>query len=107
MDFVVKASPIHGLGCFAARDFFSGECVTSSVMVFPKEDLEAIVTHTFPWEGRCTGSIVLSKLSYCNASNDPCLKILSIDKARMTKTFVFIKDVREGDEITLKYLVTD
>jgi hypothetical protein len=50
---------------------------------------------------------VLSELSYCNASNDPCLKILSIDKARMTKTFVFIKDVREGDEITLKYLVTD
>ena len=106
MDFVVKASPIHGLGCFAARDFSAGEYVTSSVLVFPKEDLEAIVTHTFPW-GRGEGSVVLSELSYCNAANDPNLRILSIDKARRTKTFVFTRDVREGEEITLKYLVTD
>lgn len=105
MDFAVMPSPLHGLGCFAARDFSAGECVTSSVLVFPKEDLEAIVAHTFPW-GRGEESVVLSELSYCNAANDPNLKILSIDKVRRTKTFVFTRDVREGEEITLKYLVT-
>lgn len=106
MDFTVKQSPLHGLGCFAARDFSAAECVTVSVLVFPKEDLEAIVTHTFPW-GRGEGSVVLSELSYCNAANDPNLRILSIDKQRRTKTFVFLRDVSEGEEITLKYLVAE
>ena len=103
-DFIVKPSDIHGFGCFAARKFTNGEKICVNVLVKSTTDVSSIVTHTFPW-GRDESSIVLSGLTYCNASSDPNLKIFSIDKANLTKTFLVIKDIDVGDELLLNYKV--
>ena len=105
-DFVIKPSEIHGFGCFAAREFDQAELIVAHVLVFPKEDVSTIAAHTFPW-GKGESSIVLSELSYCNASDDPRLKIVAIDKDKRTKTFIVLKHTRAGDELTLKYKVTN
>lgn len=103
-DFIVKPSNIHGFGCFAARNFVVGEQICVNVLVKPKSDVSSIVNHTFPW-GREESSIVLSELTYCNASSDPNLKIFAIDKANLTKTFLVMKNIDVGDELLLKYKV--
>ena len=73
-----------------------------SVLVIDKE-LGKQLLHIFPWS-RLEKCIVLNEFTYCNSSDVPNLKIKSIDRITLTKTFVTLRDIEQDEEIFLKYL---
>jgi len=82
----IKESNIHGFGCFSNESHDKGHLITCNVIVIPKDSNNH--QYTFPWNSALNQvSIVLSELTYCNASNDPNLEILYIDKDKLTTTF--------------------
>ncbi len=99
-DFYVSKSIIEGFGCFANRTFLIGEIIRIPIILVPREPFNK---YMFPWD-REYCSIVLSEISYCNSSIDNNIKILSICKDSLTKSFIVTKNINIGDEIFLTYL---
>ena len=91
-------SILEALGCFANRDINKGELFTFNVILVNKFSS----VYLFPWR-REISSIVLSEITYSNSSIEPNMKILSIDRIKLTKTFIAIKNIAQNEEITLDY----
>lgn len=99
--FFIADSKIHGRGCFAIRKIWTGEYFRVPVILVPR-DTES--RYVFPWD-RENKSICLSAITMCNSSENPNLKIVSIDPVKLLKTFQVIRDVNAGQEIFLKYRI--
>ncbi|UMO77213.1 SET domain protein [Stenotrophomonas maltophilia phage vB_SmaM_Ps15] len=99
MSFFVQKSPVHGRGVFAGRKIIAGEQFSFPVILVPKS-LDLV--HKFPWD-RENSSIVLGHFSLCNSSDKPNMKIHTISKLYLTKTFIATENISAGDEIFLKY----
>jgi SET domain-containing protein len=48
-------------------------------------------------------SICIGFASFLNHSATPNMKISGIDKTRMTKSFITLREIRCGEEITIYY----
>jgi uncharacterized protein len=107
-DVIVKNSKIHGLGVFAARDFFAGE------IVLPIDD-SRIVDEAHPlradlgeYEYHCDylagGTVVLMKSPerHVNSGCDPSAFVKTIDRKRYV---VARRNIRAGEEITCDYII--
>lgn len=99
-------SHANGRGCFSLANLAKGTLLVSSVLVLPKEDVRDIVRYTYPW-GRGVSSVCLSNATMVNSCRgtfyEQNLRIKSIDKERLTKTFEVIRDVIVGEELFLDY----
>jgi hypothetical protein len=98
----VRNSDIHGRGCFATVNIGKGALLTFPVILVDKQDS----CYLFPWSGD-TKSIVIGPVTFCNSSDTPNLRIKSIDREKLTKTFETLDDINIGDELLLNYMKKD
>ena len=98
----VRDSDIHARGCFATVNIGKGVLLTFPVILVDKQDL----CYLFPWLGN-TKSIVIGPVTFCNSSDMPNLRIKSIDREKLTKTFETLHDINAGDELLLNYMKKD
>jgi hypothetical protein len=104
-DFYVDKSKIDGRGCFANRFIKKDEVFTFPVLPVDNFGISPVISqHTFPWFSKENLScIVIGEVTFANHSSKPNLKILSIDRERMTKTFVALEDIAYKEEVFLRY----
>jgi hypothetical protein len=97
----VDFSEIDGRGVFATQDIGIGTELTCDVMIF-ENDVKFLEKWTYPWD-KDHFSFCVGFGSFFNHSQIPNVKIKSVDKKRLTKTFVVINDIKEGEELLLCY----
>lgn len=97
----VRKSKIHGRGVFAIEDIKEGTKLTCDVIVMDGIP-EEIAKYTFPWSGN-KSSMCMGFGSFFNHHHKPLVKIYSIDRENLTKTFIVLSDIKRGDELTLDY----
>lgn len=99
MSLIVKNSKIHGRGCFTNRKIKEGKKFTFPIIkIKPCES-----DHLFPWEGKKYKSIVIGAPTFCNDSERPNFKIHDVNRNKLTKTFIALRDIDKGEEIFLNY----
>lgn len=97
----VDYSKIHGRGVFTTMFIPKNTELTCDVLLFDNKVTE-LHQWSFPWD-RNKFSMCIGFGSFFNHSDSPNVRIKSIDKNKLTKTFEIIKDVVEGEELLLKY----
>ena len=97
----VDVSKIHGRGVFATQRINKGTELICDVMIF-ENNLKNLKKWSYPWT-QTHFSFCVGFGSFFNHNDIPNLKIKSIDKIKLTKTFVVIKELNEGDELLLNY----
>lgn len=101
--FEIKNSNIHGKGVFSLVDIPIGTKLTCDVMIIDKKN-KTFDEYHYPWLSPKYDSICMGFGNYFNHSIEPNVKILSIDKINLTKTFVTIKKISKNEELFLKYM---
>lgn len=100
----IKSSAIHGRGVFAKELISAGVEMTCEVVVIPKSSEGLLHIYRYPWDRlNNQDSICIGFGSFFNHSNDPNVKVKSIDKFSLTKTFITLKDIQPGDELFINY----
>lgn len=97
---IVKESKIHGKGAFAETDIKRGTILTCDVLEIEKS--EKIKKYIFSFIGNRV-CIHIGFASFLNSSKNPNLKHLKIDIATKISYFKTIKELKKGEELTLKY----
>jgi len=97
----VDFSEIDGRGVFATEDILVGVELTCNVMIF-KNSVNFLEKWTYPWD-KDHFSFCVGFGSFFNHSDTPNVKIKSIDKKLLTKTFIVINDIKKGEELLLNY----
>lgn len=103
--FVAK-STVHGRGVFSSRKIKKGEVfLTEPVLVVDcKEDnCDQIKKYYYPWHANKYYSICMGAGSFFNHSDEPNVKIHSIDQDEKTMSFSALEDIEEGSELFIKY----
>lgn len=100
----IKCSNLHGKGVFAKEKLVKGTKLISDVLLIPKSETQntSLNKYLYPWD-KDNSSICIGFGTYLNHSNNPNIKVSSIDKINLIKTFVVINDIEMGDELTIKY----
>jgi len=96
----IKESPIHGKGIFAKKNIHKATTLTCDVLIFENE--EVLSKYEYPWT-KGTYCLCIGFGSFFNHSITPNVKILSIDKEKLTKTFIVLNDIKSGEELTICY----
>jgi len=97
----IKASPIHGRGVFAKFHIPKDRLFVCDVVIVPSK--QSILTdYYFPWEGKIK-SLCMGFASFLNHSEMPNMKIHSVDKLNLTKTFITLNHIKAGQELTIYY----
>lgn len=106
---IVDNSPGKGRGVFAARDIEAGEIIERSpVIVIPekqKPDLRKTIlnVYVFRWgEKKKDRAVVLGLGTLINHSYNPNAFYRAVLE-EMCMEFIALKDIREGEEITITY----
>lgn len=102
-DIEIRNSKIHGKGVFAKNFIPKGTLLTCDVLVLNERPL-SIKNYFYPWEG-IEHSLCMGFGSYFNHSLTPNVRIKSINKRKLTKTFIILKDIEVGEELTIKYSI--
>ena len=97
----VDFSQIDGRGVFATQKVDVGTELVCDVMLF-ENDNKHLIKWSYPWS-KTHFSFCVGFGSFFNHNDTPNVKIKSIDKEKLTKTFVVIKEVNKGDELFLNY----
>jgi hypothetical protein len=97
----IDFSEIDGRGVFATQDIEIGVELTCEVMIF-ENNVECLKKWSYPWS-KTHFSFCVGFGSFFNHSDNSNIKIKSIDKVNLTKTFVITKQVNKGDELLLYY----
>lgn len=126
---LVAPSPVHGVGCFAAEPIPAGALLSFPIVMvgsvaredpklcrylFPTVAHGAAAEDVGPALARLRSeaprdfspsAFVVGPVAFCNHSSDPNLRDRSLDAGPpATKTFVVLRDVAAGEELTLRYL---
>ena len=59
--------------------------------------------YQYPWLAK-TKSICMGFGSFFNHSIEPNIQILKIDKIKLRKYFIILRDIKKGEELLLKYM---
>lgn len=104
----IGRSPIHGKGVFSRVDLSAGTLLTCDVIVLDQALLENkhLKQYSYPWQ-KDKWSLCIGFGNYFNHSSKPNVRILSIDKIQLTKTFQVIDDIISGSELTIRYNIVD
>jgi SET domain-containing protein len=97
----VRKSNIHGRGVFATKSILSGTILECDIILL-ENNKKDLYTYSFPWD-KNHYSICMGFASFLNNSENPNLKIKSIDKDKLTKTFITIRDIKADEELLIKY----
>lgn len=97
----IRQSNIHGKGVFAKKDMLKNTELICDVLVFNKKET-ILNDYHFPWDKNLS-SICIGFGSFFNHSKIPNVKIKSIDKKKQIKTFILLKNIKKGEELTLCY----
>ena len=107
MKLVVKNSPLSGKGVFASEDIAEGEIIESCNLIVLIEgdtlliDNTALYDYYFAWKDKGC-AIALGFGSLYNHSYEPNA-VYKKDFEKETLTFVSLKPIRKGEEITVNY----
>jgi hypothetical protein len=95
----IDFSEIDGKGVFATQQIGVGTELICDVMVF-ENSVKSLLKWSYPWS-RTHFSFCVGFGSFFNNNDIPNIK--SIDREKLTKTFVVIKEIKKGDELFLNY----
>jgi SET domain-containing protein len=105
----VGTSPGKGRGVFATRRIRRGETIEEAPVVRVPEDevahLDATVLgdYYFLWrDDEKEAALLLGICSLCNHSYEPAARF-ELHPAEFTIAFVALRDIEEGEEITVNY----
>ncbi len=98
---VIKKSDIHGKGAFADKYYKEGEILTCDILEVPKGRI--IHDYIFPFVGDRV-CIHIGFANFINSSKEPNIFHLKIDTKNMLSYFKVLKNINEGEELTMNYL---
>ncbi len=98
---IIKESQIHGKGVFSTWIIPKGSIFTCDVLLIDKS-INALNKYHYPWDS-INNSICIGFGSYLNHSSDPNVKIYKVDRDKLTKTFIALRDIEQDEELTLYY----
>ena len=102
----VSKSEIHGKGVFAIKKIKCGYEFSCDVLPIKSENIPIdLENHIFPYMGRNEKCICIGFPTYFNHSKNPNVKILKLDRKKQIKTFITLRDINIGEELTLYYNV--
>ena len=106
-DVSVQKSEIHGLGCFARRDFKEGEIIEVGIMT-PLEGVDGHINpHLFTWsDDRSVWACGSGCLPFYNHSENPNV-LKKGDLKNNTMKIIALKDISKGEELTSYYYSKD
>jgi SET domain-containing protein len=99
----IRKSSIHGKGVFAKNFIPVGTLMCCDVLVLRDKPVE-LRNYSYPWRSVET-SLCMGFGSYFNHSQEPNVKIKSIDTENLTKTFITLRDIACGEELTIRYSI--
>jgi len=100
-DFFIDDSSIHGFGCFTRANIKAGQTFTVPILPVDTNELDH---HVFPLKnGPKPLCVVLSEFTYCNHSDEPNFKIITVCSFGRFFIFEALTDINPYTEITLKY----
>ena len=100
---IIRNSNVHGEGVFSKTQLMKGTELTCSVILFNKTVKDDnLLKYSYPWDNLYY-SLCVGFGSFFNHSITPNIKINSIDKIQLTKTFVILSTVEKGQELFLNY----
>ena len=104
---IVKPSPIHGVGVFAARDFRAGEVIfdTSELRLVTDEDplREGEEERHCDWLADGRQSLLPAPARYINHSCEPNAYMKILYRHIL---FIALRDITPGEEICIDYETT-
>ncbi len=100
----VAASPLGGVGAFAARDLEAGEMVEYGIVRRLPQGFDGNeCPHVFTWsEDRTVWAIGSGCSTFYNCSENPCTE-MSRDFTQDTFEIVALRAIRKGEELTHVY----
>ena len=101
IDIEIRKSPIHGKGVFSKHFLKKGLTLTCDVLLVNDNENDLHV-YKYPWSFHIC-SVCIGFGSFFNHSDNPNVKLLSIDKINMTKTFELLSDIEENCELMINY----
>ena len=107
MKTIVKLSRIHGIGVFAAKNIMRNEIIEMCNLIILSQkdtrliDKTSLYDYYFSWKNNKSG-IALGNGSLYNHSYEPNAKYVK-NFSVATITFVALKLIRVGSEITVNY----
>jgi SET domain-containing protein len=97
----IDFSEIDGRGVFATKQIKVGTELTCDVMLFDNS-VKTLSKWSYPWN-KTHFSFCVGFGSFFNHNDIPNVKIKSINREKLTKTFVVIKEIKKGNELFLNY----
>lgn len=99
---IVKESTIHGKGAFAQKNIKKGTILKCDVLEVKRDELIKEYLFTFKEKRVC---IHVGFASFLNSSFNPNVKHLKVDPTNKISYFKVIKDIKENEELTMKYSI--
>lgn len=103
-DVSVLPSELGGFGCFANRDFKSGEIIEKGI-VYRLNNVDGNINpHLFTWDNERTLFVGASGcLPWYNHSDTPNIKKVG-DLNKDTLDIVALRDIKQGEELCNRYI---
>lgn len=99
----IRKSKIHGKGVFATQFIPKNTILKCDVLLVDKNSKEFEVYY-YPWEtSKNLKCICIGFGSFFNSNEEPNVRIKSIDKEKLTKSFIILYDIKVNEELFLKY----